>query len=71
MSRPYWINWPAHQLHSWATALMTGLAFSKAFWREIRTLTRLHQLDAIFTIFGASDRDKPLVLKGCGLRKCL
>jgi hypothetical protein len=38
MSRPYWFNWPAHQLHSWATALMTGLAFSKAFWREIRTL---------------------------------
>jgi hypothetical protein len=34
-------------------------------------LARLHQLDAIFTIFGASDRDKPLVLKGCGLRKCL
>jgi hypothetical protein len=34
-------------------------------------LSRLHQLDAIFTIFGASDRDKPLVLKGCGLRKCL
>ena len=37
MSRPYWINWPAHQLHSGATALMTGLTFLKAFWREIRT----------------------------------
>jgi hypothetical protein len=35
---PYRINWPAHQVHSWATALMTGLAFSAAFCREIRML---------------------------------
>ena len=34
-------------------------------------LTRLHQLDAIFTIFGASDRDKRLILQGRGLRKPL
>jgi hypothetical protein len=34
-------------------------------------LTRLHQLDAIFTIFGASDRDKRLILQGRGLRKRL
>ena len=26
-------------------------------------LARLHQLDAIFTIFGASDRDKRLILQ--------
>jgi hypothetical protein len=32
---------------------------------------RLHQLDAIFAIFEASDRDKPLVSRGRGLRKCL
>ncbi len=38
MSRPYWINWPAHQFHSWATGLITKLAFSRASWREIRTL---------------------------------
>ena len=35
------------------------------------SLTRLHQLDAIFTIFGASDRDKRLILQGRGLRKRL
>ena len=34
-------------------------------------LARLHQLDAIFTIFGASDRDKRLILQGRGLRKPL
>jgi hypothetical protein len=34
-------------------------------------LARLHQLNAIFAIFGASDRDKPLVLKGRGLRNRL
>jgi hypothetical protein len=34
-------------------------------------LARLHQLDAIFTIFGASDRDKRLILQGRGLRKRL
>jgi len=34
-------------------------------------LTRLHQLDAIFMIFGASDRDKRLILQGRGLRKPL
>jgi hypothetical protein len=32
------------------------------------SLARLHQLDAIFTIFGASDRDKRLILQGRGLR---
>ena len=32
---------------------------------------RLHQLDAIFAIFGASDRDKRLILKSRGLRKRL
>src|ERR1019366_430807 len=31
-------------------------------------LARLHQLNAIFAIFGASDRDKSLDLKGRGLR---
>jgi hypothetical protein len=35
------------------------------------SLARLHQLDAIFTIFGASDRDKRLILQGRGLRKRL
>jgi hypothetical protein len=34
-------------------------------------LSRLHQLDAIFMIFGASDRDKRLILQGRGLRKPL
>jgi hypothetical protein len=34
-------------------------------------IARLHQLDAIFTIFGASDRDKRLILQGRGLRKRL
>jgi hypothetical protein len=34
-------------------------------------LTRLHQLDAIFTIFGASDRGKRLILRGRGLRRPL
>jgi len=34
-------------------------------------LTPLHQLDAIFTIFGASDREKRLILQGRGLRKPL
>src|SRR5208337_3674878 len=34
-------------------------------------LTRLHQLNAIFAIFGASDRDKSLDLKGRGLRNRL
>jgi len=36
-----------------------------------RRLARLHQLDAIFTIFGASDRGKRLILQGRGLRKRL
>jgi hypothetical protein len=35
------------------------------------SLARLHQLDAIFMIFGASDRDKRLILQGRGLRKPL
>jgi gluconolactonase len=39
--------------------------------RIMRWLARLHQLDAIFTIFGASDRDKRLILQGRGLRKRL
>ena len=34
-------------------------------------LARLHQLNAIFAIFGASDRDKSLDLKGRGLRNRL
>jgi hypothetical protein len=34
-------------------------------------LTRLHQLNAIFAILGASDRDKSLDLHGWGLRKRL
>jgi hypothetical protein len=34
-------------------------------------LAQLHQLNAIFAIFGASDRDKSLDLKGRGLRKRL
>jgi hypothetical protein len=37
----------------------------------LKALTRLHQLDAIFMIFGASDRDKRLILQGRGLRKPL
>ena len=36
-----------------------------------RALTQLHQLNAIFAIFGASDRDKSLDSKGRGLRKRL
>jgi hypothetical protein len=35
------------------------------------SLARLHQLDAIFTIFGASDRGKRLILRGRGLRRPL
>src|ERR1019366_6976507 len=35
------------------------------------TLTRLHQLNAICAILGASDRDKSLDLRGLGLRKRL
>jgi hypothetical protein len=38
---------------------------------QVRRLTRLHQLDTIFTIFGAFDRDKRLILQGRGLRKRL
>ena len=34
-------------------------------------LTRLHQLSSVFAIFGASDRDKSLDLKGRGLRNRL
>ena len=34
-------------------------------------LAQLHQLNAIFAIFGASDRDKSLDSKGLGLRKRL
>jgi len=34
-------------------------------------VARLHQLNAIFAIFGASDRDKSLDLKGRGLRNRL
>jgi glucose dehydrogenase len=37
----------------------------------VANLSPLHQLDAIFTIFGASDRDKRLILQGRGLRKRL
>jgi hypothetical protein len=33
--------------------------------------TRLHQLNAICAILGASDRDKSLDLRGLGLRKRL
>jgi hypothetical protein len=36
-----------------------------------REPTRLHQLNAIFAILGASDRDKSLDLHGWGLRKRL
>jgi hypothetical protein len=39
--------------------------------RSMVVLTRLHQLDTIFTIFGAFDRDKRLILQGRGLRKRL
>jgi hypothetical protein len=42
----------------------------KANLRKV-VLTRLHQLDAIFTIFGASDRGKRLILRGRGLRRPL
>ena len=35
---PIGFNWPAHQFHSWATGLIAKLAFSRASWREIRTL---------------------------------
>src|SRR5208283_1475270 len=38
---------------------------------NLSALTRLHQLNAIFAIFGASDRDKSLDLKGRGLRNRL
>jgi hypothetical protein len=45
------------------------------WWRQHPTanigLARLHQLNAIFAIFGASDRDKSLDLKGRGLRNRL
>jgi hypothetical protein len=34
-------------------------------------LSSLHQLDAIFSIFGASDRDKRLILQSRGLLKRL
>ena len=37
----------------------------------VSKLARLHQLNAIFAIFGASDRDKSLDLKGRGLRNRL
>jgi hypothetical protein len=30
---------------------------------DVNKLTSLHQLDAIFSIFGASDRDKRLILQ--------
>jgi hypothetical protein len=33
-----------------------------------REIARLHQLDTIFTFFGASDRDKRLILQVRGLR---
>src|SRR5271166_6647954 len=39
--------------------------------RTSALIARLHQLDAIFMIFGASDRDKRLILQGRGLRKPL
>jgi site-specific recombinase XerD len=48
----------------------TELAGTFAFTCQ-RKLSRLHQLDAIFTIFGASDRDKRLILQGRGLRNRL
>ena len=33
---------------------------------KTNTLARLHQVDAIFAIFGAFDRDKRLILKSRG-----
>jgi hypothetical protein len=44
-------------------------AFS--FDAYLRLIARLHQLNAIFAILGASDRDKSLDLHGWGLRKRL
>jgi putative tryptophan/tyrosine transport system substrate-binding protein len=40
-----------------------------AYPNRLFVLARLHQLDAIFTIFGASDCNKRLILLGRGLRK--
>ena len=40
-------------------------------WSVVENRPRLHQLNAIFAILGASDRDKLLDLHGLGLRKRL
>jgi hypothetical protein len=51
----------------------TGLTASAgiSYNKFLAKLAPLHQLDAIFTIFGASDSDKRLILQGRGLRKPL
>ena len=43
----------------------------KPRWSITAALARLHQLHAIFAIFGASDRDKRLIFQGQGLLKRL
>ena len=43
--------------------MVAGLAPSRSARGDVRLLARLHQLDAIFTIFGGSDRDKCLILQ--------
>ena len=45
---------------------MRSSAFDSSFGFVVNLrvgLTSLHQLDAIFSIFGASDRDKRLILQ--------
>jgi hypothetical protein len=48
-----------------------GVAIFVSEGADAATFARLHQLNAIFAIFGASDRDKSLDLKGRGLRNRL
>jgi len=50
--------------------VLTDYTLTDAF-AAFAVLARLHQLNAIFAIFGASDRDKSLDLKGRGLRNRL
>jgi hypothetical protein len=80
---PRRLGFAHEQAAAYCERLEISLAEILAHWRQLTMastcppchsppiLARLHQLDAIFTIFGASDRDKRLILQGRGLRKPL
>src|ERR1019366_5665193 len=64
-------NADAQRFNGYEASEIIGCTFRDSYTDEDRKISRLHQLNAICAILGASDRVKSLDLRGLGLRKRL